>query len=118
LDFTWNARNKGKLGTLVAISSKSKKVLFRVHRLQIGKKKNHDESNKAMEGRAVEDLVKIIDEKKLQVRSVCHDTSKSRFFFTRKDFLFFLPDHCIVFYPFKSQSKKNLLPVPVLPFYH
>jgi len=84
LDFTWNARNKGKLGTLVAISSKSKKVLFRVHRLQIGKKKNHDESNKAMEGRAVEDLVKIIDEKKLQVRSVCHDTSKSRFFFTRK----------------------------------
>lgn len=70
LDFTWNARNKGKLGTLVAISSKSKKVLFRVHRLRIGKKKNHDESNKAMEGRAVEDLVKIIDEKKLQVGSV------------------------------------------------
>jgi len=42
LDFTWNAPRKGKMGTLTVISSRTNKVLYRVHRLRTGKKKNHE----------------------------------------------------------------------------
>ena len=42
VDFTWNAPRKGKMGTLTVLSRKSNKVLFRVHRLKTGKKRNHE----------------------------------------------------------------------------
>jgi len=73
LDFMWNAPRKGKMGTLTVISSRTHKVLYRVHRLRTGKKKNHEESNKAMEGKAVEELVGLIKGSNLMVNSVCHD---------------------------------------------
>jgi len=42
LDFTWNCRNKGKMGTLTCISMDTNKSIFRVHKQSVGREKNHD----------------------------------------------------------------------------
>ena len=42
VDFTWNARNKGKLGTLTVLCMNTGKPLFRVHIIRVGRLKNFD----------------------------------------------------------------------------
>jgi len=41
LDFTWNCRLKGKLGTLTCVSAETNKPIFRKHVLSVGSEANY-----------------------------------------------------------------------------